>query len=163
MEPTLEGVALRRRSSKPPCRECGKRSMSQSLCWPHLKQLRLINGDLCSVGGCDQARFGREYCTRHQAAFSARGRAKALRRRAPGPRRQFKVPPDLRLAIYERDGWTCQLCGDPVDPDLPSTDRWSATLDHIECQSWVLVPDHSPRNLRLAHRVCNARRGDRAA
>jgi 5-methylcytosine-specific restriction endonuclease McrA len=73
---------------------------------------------------------------------------------------RFTIPPQVRSAIYERDAWTCQLCRSPVDPDLPPSDVWAATLDHIECQSWALVPDHSPENLRLAHRWCNSVRGD---
>ncbi|MFC7330808.1 MULTISPECIES: HNH endonuclease [Nocardiopsidaceae] len=65
-----------------------------------------------------------------------------------------------RLAIYERDGWICQLCSEPVDPDLPYLDNWAASLDHIVCQAWTDEPDHSPENLRLAHRWCNSVRGD---
>jgi len=70
------------------------------------------------------------------------------------------VPPKVRRAIYERDGWMCQLCDDPVDPDLGQSDLWGPTLDHIVCQSWGEEPDHSPGNLRLAHRWCNSVRGD---
>ena len=73
---------------------------------------------------------------------------------------RFTIVPAKRLAIYERDRWICQLCGDPVDRDLPPSDPWAATLDHVECQAWVLVPDHSPENLRLAHRWCNSVRSD---
>jgi hypothetical protein len=39
-------------------------------------------------------------------------------------------------------------------------DDWAPSLDHIEPQSWALIPDHSPANLRLAHRWCNSVRGD---
>lgn len=73
---------------------------------------------------------------------------------------RFRIPLPERLAIYERDGWVCQLCFEPVDPDLPPSNTWSATLDHIVCQSWSEEPDHSPENLRLAHRWCNSVRGD---
>lgn len=83
---------------------------------------------------------------------------KAAVRAARGDR--FRISPRERQAIYERDGWICQLCDAPVDPDLPPSHRWAATLDHIECQSWALIPDHSPANLRLAHRMCNSMRGD---
>lgn len=78
-------------------------------------------------------------------------------------RGRFIVPPHIRLAIYERDGWVCQLCMEPVTADLMTTDPcndWAPSLDHIECQAWALVPDHSPSNLRLAHRWCNAVRGN---
>lgn len=72
----------------------------------------------------------------------------------------FYISPVRRLALYERDAWTCQLCSAPVDPTLPRSDDWAPSLDHIECQSWALIPDHSDANLRLAHRWCNAVRGD---
>lgn len=69
-----------------------------------------------------------------------------------------------RLAIYERDAWTCQLCGDPVDRTLdPIRDAMAATLDHIAPRSLTLFPDDSPENLRLAHRACNSRRCNRVA
>lgn len=73
---------------------------------------------------------------------------------------KFSLPPQERQAIYERDGWICQLCMEPVDPDLDHANPWSATLDHIVCRSWQTNPDHSASNLRLAHRWCNSVRGD---
>lgn len=72
---------------------------------------------------------------------------------------RFAVTEAERMAIYERDNWTCQLCGNPVDKDLHYLDSLAATLDHIVRQSEMLIPDHSPENLRLAHRGCNAKRG----
>lgn len=63
-----------------------------------------------------------------------------------------------RLSIYERDGWTCQLCEGRVDPDAEVfADR--ASLDHIVPRSRGGSDESS--NLRLAHVGCNARRGDR--
>lgn len=70
------------------------------------------------------------------------------------------ISPEGRLAIYERDAWTCQLCFGPVDPAVHYLDDWAPTLDHIVCRSWSEVPDHSAGNLRLAHRWCNSVRGD---
>lgn len=75
-------------------------------------------------------------------------------------RGKFSPSPKQRLRIYERDNWTCQLCDEPVDRDAHYLDDWAPTLDHIIPQSHVLVPDHSDSNLRLAHRWCNAVRGD---
>lgn len=68
-----------------------------------------------------------------------------------------------RLAIYERDGWICQLCNEPVDRSLNYQDRWAATLDHVMPRSLTLFSDDSPENLRLAHRACNSARGNRVA
>ena len=83
------------------------------------------------------------------------GRAAAKARRG-----HFSPTPAVRAAIYERDGWVCQLCFEPVDPELGPSDIWAATLDHIVCRSWTLIPDHRPENLRLAHRWCNSVRSD---
>lgn len=82
--------------------------------------------------------------------------------RKPDGRSHWITDADRQL-VYERDGWICQLCLAPVDPLLPTNDRFAATLDHIECRSWSLVPDDRPENLRLAHRSCNSARRDRVA
>lgn len=67
-----------------------------------------------------------------------------------------------RLAIYERDGWECKICGDPVDPSAdPITGDLAPSLDHIVARS--VGGDDSDSNLRCAHRVCNSRRGVGAA
>lgn len=73
---------------------------------------------------------------------------------------QFSISPRDRQAIYDRDGWICQLCGNAISKGLHHSDDWAPSLDHIECQSWSLVPDHSPKNLRTVHRLCNSLRGD---
>lgn len=74
---------------------------------------------------------------------------------------KFSVPDTMRIAIYERDGWECQLCGTETSRKYDWSDPLSPTLDHIIPQSAQLLPDHSPRNLRLAHALCNSLRGDR--
>ena len=60
---------------------------------------------------------------------------------------------------FERDGWVCGLCGDPVDPSLKYPDPRSKSLDHI-------VPiarggEHSRGNAQLAHLRCNIAKSDR--
>lgn len=91
------------------------------------------------------------YCSRKCAtAHKYANRAKST----------FKISPRNRVALYERDKWTCRICLNPVDPALHYLHDWSATLDHIIPQAHMLIPDHSPSNLRLAHRYCNSIRGD---
>ena len=87
---------------------------------------------------------------------------KACYGRAHSRRGDFWVSDRTRLAIYERDNWDCQLCSEPIDRDAHWNTDWAPTLDHIVCQSWTPTPDHSPSNLRLAHRWCNSIRGDEA-
>jgi len=84
------------------------------------------------------------------------GRCGARRRHAQYNR---YIPDDRRRAVHERDGWVCWICNEPTDPTADSNSAQYPTLDHIEPQSLTLIPDHSERNLRTAHRGCNARRG----
>jgi 5-methylcytosine-specific restriction endonuclease McrA len=62
-----------------------------------------------------------------------------------------------RLAIYHRDGYRCQLCGDPVDMCAEPNEPKAATLDHIIPRARGGADE--PDNLRLAHRECNVQRG----
>lgn len=106
-------------------------------------------------------------CAQCGAYFMRHGQSspfcsKACSRRARPTSRQFKISNRDRVAIYERDAWTCQLCSEQVDPDLPPLDDWAASLDHVIPQAWQLIPDHSPANLQLAHRICNSIKGDMA-
>lgn len=65
----------------------------------------------------------------------------------------------VRLAIYERDDWECQLCAGSVDRDLiGSQSHWRPSLDHVIPRSAGGVDE--PSNLRLAHWWCNSVRGD---
>lgn len=73
-------------------------------------------------------------------------------------RDRFSVTPAERSAIYERDGWTCQLCFLPVLQGLDPLDNGAPTLDHIVPQSQG--GSHDPGNLQLAHRWCNSMRRD---
>ncbi|MEV1331137.1 HNH endonuclease signature motif containing protein [Micromonospora costi] len=63
------------------------------------------------------------------------------------------------MAIYERDGWACWLCEEPVDRHLIGTlDHWRPSLDHVIPKSQGGPDD--PSNLRLAHWWCNSVRTD---
>lgn len=80
----------------------------------------------------------------------------AARRRAR-KRNNGRVERFWRKTIYQRDNWTCGICGHPVDPDLEWPNPESASLDHI-------VPlsqggEHTRANTRLAHLHCNTSRG----
>lgn len=111
---------------------------------------------------CDNCRSAKAAANRkHRAEYLAKyGRSLNYNSRKPSRGHRF-VDNETRLRIYERDRWICQLCSGPVDPDLHWNDRMAPTLDHIECQSWSPVPDHSESNLRLAHRSCNSARHNR--
>lgn len=111
------------------------------------------SGPCVYCGGTFTGRGGAVYC-------SDKCRGNAAWKRRFDRKGEFSVPARTRLSIYERDGWVCQLCDEPVDPGVPTQDRMGHTLDHVVPQSQQLIPDHSPSNLRLAHRICNSLRGD---
>lgn len=96
--------------------------------------------------------IGQVYCS-HEC------RSKANRKRNPQAWTNW-ISTRRRRAIYERDGYICQLCGDPVDlTDDPQRGPLAPSLDHIIPRS--KGGGHESSNLRTAHRLCNALRGDR--
>lgn len=61
-----------------------------------------------------------------------------------------------RSDIFERDRWTCHLCGLFIDPTLSGKLPWGVTIDHR-------IPisrggADTPENVAAAHRTCNSRR-----
>lgn len=69
------------------------------------------------------------------------------------------IAESVRVSIYERDKYTCWLCGNEVDMNAdPQRGDWSPSLDHVIARSHGGT--HDVDNLRTAHRWCNAVRGD---
>ena len=60
--------------------------------------------------------------------------------------------------IYERDGWVCGICDEPVDRALAWPNPLSVSLDHIVPVSQGGA--HSRENAQCAHLSCNVRKGD---
>lgn len=67
------------------------------------------------------------------------------------------IPERVKRAVFERDAWVCQLCGEPTDRDAAPNDDWFPSLDHIVPAS--KGGPHTFDNLRAAHRWCNSIRG----
>lgn len=64
--------------------------------------------------------------------------------------RRPAIPKHVRTAVIKRDGLTCQLCFEAVEPD-------DIHLDHI--QPFSLGGRETVDNLRVTHALCNMRRG----
>lgn len=60
-------------------------------------------------------------------------------------------------ALAERDGPSCWLCGNDVDPRAPRGSAHAGSVDHVVPRAKGGRDDGG--NLRLAHRQCNSRRG----
>ena len=73
------------------------------------------------------------------------------------PLKSWWISTGGRLAIYHRDGWRCQLCGDPVDMCAEPSAPLAPALDHIVPRS--RGGNDEPANLRLTHSLCNIKRG----
>jgi 5-methylcytosine-specific restriction endonuclease McrA len=67
------------------------------------------------------------------------------------------ISADRRRAIYARDEGICGICGDAVEMLLGTNEDMAPSLDHIIPRS--LGGTNDDDNLRLAHRLCNSRRG----
>ena len=144
-------------SATPMCQPCRRRA--RGCLTPDAK-------GKCKCDGCVQyhrdevAKSNREYRT-----GSGEARSTTWRRINGRPERNgsvFEISTARRLRLYERDNWTCGICGEPTSRVYTATDPWSPTLDHIEPRSHTLIPDHSDAALRTAHALCNAMRGDDA-
>lgn len=129
----------------PPCHPAMRR--------PKPRKLRLWCAGNCAWCG-DAFVVADQVTARYCSAKCARGAGRLARGR-------FAVSIKTRLEIYSRDDWMCQLCLEPVDQVLVTTDPfgdWAPSLDHVVPQS--KGGSHDVSNLRLAHRWCNAVRGD---
>lgn len=84
-------------------------------------------------------------------------RAQALRRLKRAGYRPADPDFFTRPQVYRRDGWICQLCYEPIDPELKWPDPGSVTLDHV-----VPIADggaHTLENVQAAHASCNCAKG----
>ncbi len=99
----------------------------------------------------DRARRRRED-ERYNAAVREGVRRYRARKRGNG------TAPYRDMNIFERDGWRCHLCGQPIDPNTPRNDRRGASIDHLVPISKG-GPD-TPENVAAAHLICNQRRNN---
>jgi 5-methylcytosine-specific restriction endonuclease McrA len=63
------------------------------------------------------------------------------------------------LDVHTRDGWTCQLCQLPIDPEVAWPDPMSPSVDHIVPLSRGGL--HSMANVQSAHLGCNSSKCDK--
>lgn len=68
--------------------------------------------------------------------------------------------------IFERDGWICQICYEPVPQDLTNQyDPMYPNLDHIVALKANVPleenPGHVRANVRLTHRICNIQKSNK--
>lgn len=106
---------------------------------------RLKNADLCN----ERIRAWKKANPDKPSEYLNRRRAN---QRGNGAPEKF-----TRTEIGDRDGWICGICGLAVDKALRFPDQQSPSLDHVI--PLVLGGEHSRANSRIAHWICNVRRG----
>lgn len=115
------------------------------------------------AGICGRPNCG-EYFIRRYAGAAAPSPFCSSTCRRTERQRQRGINDEVRLAIFERDGWRCQierclLRSRTIDREAKIPAPASPTVDHILPQS--AGGDDEPANLRAAHFICNSARRDR--
>lgn len=158
--------------SAPVCRECRQSTPKRK------RDGRVMEARRCELCGSEYRPFrsskSPRFCSRSCAGRTgARGRRKhlTLEAKAEAARlkserhdqarraRKYEVAYEYinRRLVFERDGWRCGICGEPVDPDLRWPHMGSATVDHIVPLS--LGGTHTYDNTQCAHAYCNIKKG----
>ncbi|MFG3036868.1 HNH endonuclease [Streptomyces sp. NPDC048330] len=108
------------------------------------------------------ARCGEKYISSagwggHHCSAQCRRADKAADRRAR--KRAAFVAPVSRIAIFQRDDWTCQLCGIELDRSAIGPAPLAPTIDHIK--PLANGGTHEPANVQAAHFLCNSTKSNR--
>lgn len=136
---------------------CAARKRGRDL---HARAARSIHCEDCGVEFCPV--YGRSHASlcvpcAHGRARAHRLAAKIVRRTRIRSGRVERVDP---LVVFDRDGWTCQLCGAATPREKRGTyDLDAPELDHII--ALALGGEHSYRNTQCACRRCNGLKADR--
>lgn len=85
--------------------------------------------------------------------------SKKSRRRAK--KYGVRSSPYNRIEVFNRDGWVCGICGEPVDPAIKYPDPMSASIDHTV--EMVRGGDDIFSNVQCSHLICNLRKKPIAA
>lgn len=92
---------------------------------------------------------------------ACRKEAERVRYRKKTLKRQKSIAnPAISLELVaKRDGYVCHLCNDLVDMSIPRTEKFGATIDHIQPLSKGGLD--TLENVALAHWICNIKKGNR--
>lgn len=146
-----------RRAERSPCRVCGantSKSPYRAYCSDACYVLsREHGGEVPTGSACTWCGSWISYLPEHNGGARKKSSARSCSR----CRRSRLTVTAWDLAA--RDGTACGICGKEVDMSLSPRSAMGPTRDHIK--PWSLGGSDDPDNLRLAHSVCNIRRGNR--
>lgn len=147
-------VVVRRSNARYCSRRCGERAFRKA----HPRTSFVGEERTCPRPRCRaafiQARPGQVYCTTRCYNAERRRNDKARRRaRRRGVERETYRP----LDIYERDRWTCGLCGKRIHRNQRAPHPLAPTIDHVIPMS--LGGNDTKANVQAAHFLCNSIKG----
>lgn len=133
----------------------------------HYKKMKVNICEHCGIEFPIMFRGSDKYCSTKCNRRAMRNRCKetikdnAHRRRAR-KKNNGKVEKIYRKKVFERDNWTCKICGAKVDKEMiwvhGSLNSYYPTLDHI-------IPlskggEHTYENVQTACFICNSKKSD---
>ena len=149
--------AAKIKANAPACVVCGERPgvnfiTTKPTCNYCRNRIVYANRPHCRIDGCTRpVARGDGLCKKHWDRMTYKAKKRALVKTG-----QFETVDPNRVAY--RDGWVCQICGEPVDPTLAQMNLPDApSIDHVHPLS--RGGEHTYANVRLAHRRCNTKRG----
>ena len=162
-------------ASKPPrprCKNCGAEMSrrkanvfcSKPECRSKSRKEYAMRQPQCVVDGCSRPASAYGMCGSHYSArwrLENPGKASAARTRYRARKRSAFVEDVDPLAVFERDKWTCGICGERIPKRAKWPDMRSASVDHI-------VPlacggKHEMRNVQASHLGCNSVKQNRGS
>lgn len=121
----------------------------------------LVAGDCTRCGKSTVVRIPLAVGTAFELTCSdscSKGQSKDRRR---ARQRAAFVEPVYRKKVFERDGWVCQICGEPVARDQKVPHPLAPTVDHTVPLAPYLGRaggEHSMANVQTAHFLCNSQK-----
>lgn len=97
---------------------------------------------------------GSLYCSTVCGANVGAQRRRAARNSKP----VHKIAP---ADIFERDGWVCHICAEPIDRSQRGKQPGAPALDHLIPLAHPDYPGHIAANVAASHWICNTAKGSR--
>jgi 5-methylcytosine-specific restriction endonuclease McrA len=141
------------------CRAARKRAKSHATYIP--TPTRIYQCEQCSVeftrlGRQGAPRFCSKQCYRRSPGYLAERHASNSMRRARRKTNGLIERIDRR-EVFERDGWVCRICRQPVSQNEDFRHPLAPTIDHVV--PLAVGGEHTIGNLQTAHRQCNELKG----
>lgn len=112
-----------------------------------------------TCGWCSGSLAGRAYGSRYCSDVCVAKVGAQRRRAARNGKPVHRIDP---VDIFERDGWICHICAEPIDRSQSGKQPGAPALDHLIPVAHPDYPGHIAANVAASHWVCNTAKNCRA-